>query len=317
MNAICLDENYSTTRLVIKEKPEIVNNSEDKFETVLFLPEGEGRKGEGGLRTKGYFKKSYEGKPLISIITVVYNGKEFLEETIESVINQTYDNVEYIIIDGGSTDGTIDIIRKYENMIDYWVSERDRGMYEAIHKGFTCATGQIFAWLNADDIYYPWSLNSVAKVFEKYSNINWLTGIPSHINKNTEMINVEHPKYYFQYFIKKGYYRGDYFGFIQQESTFFRKCLYKKRPLNTNLKLAGDYNLWLNFADDSELKTVKVILSSFRMHGNQKSNDIKKYYDECNITSEGSKVKILKYFFKPISILLNSKLIRPITWESR
>jgi DNA-binding NarL/FixJ family response regulator len=106
-NIICLDEKYSTTRLATKEKPEIVNDPEDKFETVLFLPESESRKGEGGLRAKGYFKKSYDDKSLISIITVVFNGEKYLEETIQSVINQTYDNVEYIIIDGGSTDGTL------------------------------------------------------------------------------------------------------------------------------------------------------------------------------------------------------------------
>lgn len=82
----------------------------------MFLPEG-----EGGLRTKGYFKNSFEDKPLIGIITVVFNG-----ETIQSVINQTYDNIEYIIIDGG----TLDIITKYEDQIDYWVSERDKGIYE-------------------------------------------------------------------------------------------------------------------------------------------------------------------------------------------
>ncbi|MBD3842980.1 MAG: glycosyltransferase, partial [Campylobacterales bacterium] len=131
-NTICLDEKYSTTRLlckIVNDECLMLNGDEDNSK---LLPMGENRKGEGGLRTKGYFKKSYEDKPLISIITVVYNGEKYLEETIQSVINQTYDNVEYIIIDGGSNDGTLDIIKKYEDRIDYWVSERDKGIYDAM-----------------------------------------------------------------------------------------------------------------------------------------------------------------------------------------
>ena len=124
-NIIYLDERYSTTKLLTKEKPEIVKNGGDKFQSVLFLPEVEGRKGEGGLRTKGYFKKSYEGKPLITVITAVFNGEKFLEETIKSVLNQTYDNVEYIVIDGGSTDRTIDIIKKYGGVLRVLVTGAD------------------------------------------------------------------------------------------------------------------------------------------------------------------------------------------------
>jgi glycosyltransferase involved in cell wall biosynthesis len=162
-NTICLDENYSTTRLVTQEKPEIINKPEDKFESVLFLPEGENRKGEGGLRTKGYFKKSFDDKPLVSIITVVYNGEKYLEETIQSVINQTYDNVEYIIIDGGSTDGTIDIIKKYEDKIDYWVSEMDKGIYDAMNKGIILVNGKWINFMNAGDRIIFLDTNSFLK----------------------------------------------------------------------------------------------------------------------------------------------------------
>ncbi len=151
---ITLDDHYSTTRLLTQEKPIIENKLEDKFESFLFLPEGENRQGEGGLRTQGYFKKSYADKPLISIITVVYNGEESLEETIESVINQSYDNVEYIIIDGGSTDGTVDIIKKYEDKIDYWVSESDKGIADAFNKGINASSGEFLYFLNCGDILY-------------------------------------------------------------------------------------------------------------------------------------------------------------------
>ena len=174
--AICLDENYSTTRLVTQEKPAITKNPGATFETVLFLPPGEGRQGEGGLRTKGYFKKSYDDKPLVSIITVVFNGKKYLEETIQSVINQTYDNVEYIIIDGGSTDGTLDIIHKYEHAIDYWVSERDGGIYDAMNKGIDVVSGEWINFMNAGDGFY--ADDTLEKIFtiNDYKNIDVIYG---------------------------------------------------------------------------------------------------------------------------------------------
>lgn len=125
-----------------KQIPKLKNNPNKKFKTVLFLPVSEGRKGEGGLRTQGLFKKSSQDKPLVSIITVVFNGEQYLEETILSIINQTYDNLEYIIIDGGSTDGTIEIIKKYEDRIDYWVSEKDEGISDAFNKGVITALGK-------------------------------------------------------------------------------------------------------------------------------------------------------------------------------
>ena len=154
MKTICLDENFSTTKLLTKEKPIIENGLEDRFKSILFLSEGENRKSEGGLRTKGYFKKAYDHKPLVSIITVIFNGEKYLEQTIQSVINQTYDNVEYIIIDGGSTDGSVGAIKKYEEQIDYWISEEDDGIYDAMNKGMSLASGEWINFMNAGDVFY-------------------------------------------------------------------------------------------------------------------------------------------------------------------
>ncbi len=178
---------------VIRDKPG------SKIETRLFMPVGEGRQGEGGLRTKGYFKHSYEIRngrwyatdaygrrlmkvkpprdfqieaeqtylPLVTVITVVLNGEKYLEETILSVINQTYPNVEYIIIDGGSTDGTLDIIRKYEDKIDYWISEKDKGIYNAMNKGIYLTNYDSYMlFLNAGD-----SLVSNEVLTKIFSNI--------------------------------------------------------------------------------------------------------------------------------------------------
>lgn len=143
------------------------NLSDSKAQNMLFLPQNPERKDEGGLRTKGYFKLSLPEKPLISIITVVSNGEKHLEETIQSVINQTYENVEYIIMDGGSTDGTVDIIKKYENQIDYWVSEADDGIYYAMNKATSIANGNWVYFIGADDVFYDCLAN-----ITKYLNNN-------------------------------------------------------------------------------------------------------------------------------------------------
>ena len=105
--------------------------------------------------------------PKISIVTPSFNQAEFLEQTICSVLNQNYPNLEYIIIDGGSTDGSVEIIKKYADKFTYWVSEKDNGQYDAINKGFSHTTGDIMGWINSSDIYYPWTLSMIAEIFEK------------------------------------------------------------------------------------------------------------------------------------------------------
>ena len=119
----------------------------------LSLSERGNRLGEGGLRTRGLLKKDHDSKPLVSVVTVVFNGAQHLEETIRSIINQSYDNIEYIIIDGGSTDGTLDIIKQYDHTIAYWVSEPDSGIYDAMNKGVSLACGDWINFMNAGDIF--------------------------------------------------------------------------------------------------------------------------------------------------------------------
>ena len=104
-------------------------------------------------------------KPLVSIITVVYNGEKYLEQTIQSVINQSYKNIEYLIIDGGSTDGTLDIIKKYENNISYWISEPDRGLYDAMNKGIKLAKGELIGMINSDDWYEEDAVETMVKAY--------------------------------------------------------------------------------------------------------------------------------------------------------
>ena len=236
--------NYSTTRLLIKEKPEIINNPADKFETVLFLPEGEDRKGEGGLRTKGYFKKSHENKPLISVVTVVYNGEQFLEETILSVINQSYDNVEYIIIDGRSTDGTLNIIKKYEEKIDYWVSEKDSGIYDAMNKGISQCSGEIIGIVNADDFIYKDSLKKIVQIFENkevmytYGQVDLITEDGKKFD-TAKSIGVENLKYKL----------FKHMPFLHP-TMFVRKKVYKELGLySLQYKLSADYDFALRVVE--------------------------------------------------------------------
>jgi len=277
------NENFSTTRWLTKEKPAIKTNTEDKFETVLFLPEGESRQGEGGLRTQGCFKTSLPNKPLITVITVIFNGEKFLEETIQSVINQTYDNVEYIIIDGGSTDGTLDIIRQYEHAIDYWISEKDSGMYDALAKGLQLATGHVLAYINAGDYYHKCCFEIVYECFSK-SDVNWLTGYSVLYNEKSQIYDYWLPGSYRRNLITAGAY-GRLLPHIQQESTFWSAPLNRKIDLMalSKYKLAGDHFIWSQFALYEELQIVRAYLGGFKVHEGQLSSSSNNYNAEVDL----------------------------------
>lgn len=235
---LCLDKAFSTTRQITKQKPVIEAQSEDKFESVLFLPEGEGRQGEGGLRTQGYFKTSLKDKPLITVITVVFNGEQYLEETILSVINQTYDNIEYVVIDGGSTDGTLNIIKKYEDKIDYWVSERDNGIYNAFNKGISLVMGGFVGIINADDYY---ARNAVQTVVEE------------HLKNPGIDIFYANMYLYNEKFGEKKLIRPKSLKEIENEmclnhpTCFIKNDLYKVYRFDEKLSLAADFDLIVYF----------------------------------------------------------------------
>lgn len=257
-NTICLDPNYSTTRSVATQKPKRANQPEDKLQTVLFLPEGDKRNGEGGLRTKGYFKSSYEKKPLITVVTVVYNGEEHLEQTIQSVINQSYDNVEYIIVDGGSSDATVDIIKKYEEQIDYWVSEGDGGIYDAMNKGISLATGDYINFMNAGDSFY--NKDTIQDIFKQvdYKNSAVVYG-------NAQNIYDSRHKVIFPSKSLDSIYQGLPFS---HQSSFTRTKYLQKLGYDLQYSICADYDLFYKlYMQKLTFTYVDVIVANYDMFG--------------------------------------------------
>ena len=192
---------------------------------------------KGGLRAEGLFnKKSKTDKPLVSVITVVLNGEKYLEQTIQSVVNQTYDNIEYIIIDGGSTDGTLDIIRKYEDKITYWVSEKDEGISDALNKGIKLSSGEIIGMIHSDDYYTGKDvICKIVNEFNKYQNIKAIYGIIDFVDPKTNELELRWGKDCSPNAIRKRMY-------IPHPTLFCKKEVYENIGyFRKDLKYAMDY----------------------------------------------------------------------------
>ena len=205
--------------------------------------------------------------PKISIITPSYNQGHFIEETIQSVLNQNYPNLEYIIIDGYSTDNSVEIIKKYENQLTYWVSEKDRGQSHAINKGLKIATGDIINWLNSDDYYEPNCLFKIAKEFRNNPNINAVLGVTKVIGKKEE----EYSQTPFSPDVKFTFSKAK----IEQPATFISGNFYRKYgPIDENLHLAMDLDLWLKFlltTTSENISVIEDIIVNFREHEDSKT----------------------------------------------
>lgn len=220
--------------------------------------------------------------PKISIVTVNFNQADYLEACILSVLNQNYPNLEYIIIDGGSDDGSVEIIKKYENQLAYWVSEPDEGQYFAVQKGFERSTGEIMSWLNSDDLYQPYSLFGVAEIFQTYSDVKWITGIAREYNDQGVIINRIMPNW--SRWSKYRFLTYD-FQFVQQESTFWKRSLWEKTggKMDLSLKLAGDMELWARFFRFEKLYTTTYGLGGFRYRSDDQRSVVHRslYLKEC------------------------------------
>lgn len=253
--------------------------------------------------------------PKISIVTPSYNQGKYIEETIRSVIMQGYPNLEYIIIDGGSTDNTVDIIRKYEKYIAYWESEKDNGQTHAINKGFDRASGDILAYINSDDVYMPYTFRLVAELFTKF-NIQWLTGIQSRLVEN-EVISPKRDavKLFNRQLYKKGYHVGSLLGWNQQCSTFWSSELFSKvgRKFDETFNHAMDIDMWIRMSNFSELISVEAVLAMMRLHSEQKSRKINIAEIEINRKSSTyglANYTYRKFIFHLFRIPLLRKLLR-------
>lgn len=235
--------------------------------------------------------------PKISIVTPSFNSKGLITDTINSVLGQNYPNLEYIIIDGGSTDGTAQIIEQYSNKLSYWHSQKDGGQYEAINQGFAKSTGEIMCWLNADDMLLPNSLFVVAEVFDQIKQVEWLSSLqPASWGASGHLAEVRSlPGFSRQAFLdglylptttSKGYW-------MQQESTFWRRSLWEKAGSTIpNYDLAGDFALWCKFYEHTELCGLTYPLGGFRMIKGQRSEDHQSYMNEAQRALDQARKKL-------------------------
>lgn len=216
--------------------------------------------------------------PRITIVTPSFNQGRFLTQTIESALRQQYENLEYLVIDGGSTDGSVDIIKRYENRLHSWVSEPDEGQADAIAKGFARSTGEIMGWLNADDLLLPDALFRVAHAFSQSRDIQMTYGDIVVVNELGQMQNTRMQT--------PARFETLYYGnqIINQEAVFWTRELYNRvGGLNRHLQYALDYDLWIRMSRLTMPHHIPAILAAFRQHPLQKSQRMDRYIDEMRL----------------------------------
>jgi glycosyltransferase involved in cell wall biosynthesis len=219
----------------------------------------------------------------ISIVTPSFNQAAFLEQAIASVLSQRDAAIEYVIMDGGSTDGSVAIIERHAAQLAHWASAPDGGHYAAVNAGFARTSGEIMAWLNADDQYLPWTFSVVAEVFEQFPEIEWVTTRwPLRWDKRGRAVRcAARVGYAREAFLRGAYLPGDGRDVIQQESTFWRRSLWERAggKLDTSFPLGGDFELWARFFQHAELYAIDTPLGGFRVHGEQRSALQREQYD--------------------------------------
>jgi glycosyltransferase involved in cell wall biosynthesis len=255
--------------------------------------------------------------PRITLVTPVYNGIRYIEETIRSIVYQGYPNLEYIVVDGGSSDGTVDIIHKYEKHISWWISRRDKGVYDALNTGFSRSTGTIMGWLNASDVLHTSGLFVVGSVFASLPSVDWLTGRPTRLNPNGMTVDIRELPSWSRYRFLAGANK-----YIQQESTFWRRSLWEKAggELNASYRDVGDFDLWVRFFRYAPLYSVDALIGGYRFHSDAiSSSNMERYNQRCDKIIESELKSIpragaLRAFRRVSSVVKNIPKVRGI-WQ--
>ena len=204
--------------------------------------------------------------PKVSIVTPSFNQASFLERTIRSVLEQDYENIEYIIIDGGSTDNSKEIIQKYADRLAYWQSQKDKGQTDAINQGFARSNGEILAWLNSDDVLYPGAVSAAVRQLSLHPEAGMVYGDCDWINIGDKVIGRFPAAQTDLKKLRRGYVH------IPQQASFFKAELWHKvAPLDDSFYFAMDYDLWTRLASLAPLVYVPEIWAGFRLHEGAKS----------------------------------------------
>ena len=208
-------------------------------------------------------RRPAESWPKISLVTPVFNSARYLEATIRSVLGQEYPNLAYVIVDGGSTDGSVEIIRKYEPRLHAWISEPDHGMYDAINKGFARTSGELMGWISATDLLHAGSLFTVGGVFRTFPEVEWITGRPTGFNDDGMAVEILKLRRWSRMAFLAGANR-----YLQQESTFWRRTLWDRAGgrVDDSRRSASDFELWVRFFRYAKLYSVDALIGGFRSH---------------------------------------------------
>jgi glycosyltransferase involved in cell wall biosynthesis len=224
--------------------------------------------------------------PRIALITPVFNSGRYIEQTIRSVLAQNYPNLDYFIVDGGSTDNTMEVVRKYEGAISGWISEPDQGMYDALNKGFARTRGDVMGWISATDQLHIGGLSVVGTMFGMFPEVEWITGRRTVFNEQGAMTWVDP----LMRWSRLRFLLGGSNRHIQQESTFWRRSLWEKTGgyVDAGWRYASDFELWVRFFRHAQLYTVDSLIGGFREHGDSDSvQQAERFNARCDALARG------------------------------